>query len=187
MDHELVRRLIGEKLREATMYGVVAIVGTLINAYGNLLVPWLRGAENPFYALITEFQVRPGVTTSSIVLGYVFPLCVSVFSSVATRYKHRRFESVADFPDRKPDPVFRASRSGEIVEVGASTKVFFETYKVDSAQKILGEKMWADIASKAGPGGGATVYFEAEGVSYIVSHAPTADDEVNIYLTRLPA
>jgi hypothetical protein len=187
MEFRLIRRLVGEKLLDRSTYVVAAVVGTLINVYGQLLVPWLRGAADPFAVLTNEFQERPALTVFSIFLGYAFPVFVGTYASVATRYKTRRFESVADFPDRKPDPVFRAARSGRIVEVGAATREFFEQYQVDAAQKILGEKVWAEIVSKRGPGNSGTVYFEAEGVSYIVSYAPTADDHVNVYLTRLPA
>ncbi|MCH7651366.1 MAG: hypothetical protein IIA63_09450, partial [Nitrospinae bacterium] len=155
--------------------------------YGQILVPWLRGLGNPFDLLAVEFGERPALAILSILLAYAFPLCVGVYSSVATRYKTRRFESVADFPDRKPDPVFRVARDGKIVELGAATRELFDQYQVDTAQKILGEKLWAEIVVKEGPGNSGTIFFEAEGASYIVSHAPTSDDQINVYLTRLPA
>ena len=187
MDIRLIGQLIGERLRARTTYVVAAVVGTLINIYGQLLVPWLRGAEDPFWVFRNEFDERPVLTIFSIFLAYAFPVFVGVYSSVATRYKTRRFESVADFPDRKPDPVFRAAPSGRIVEAGAATHALFERYHVDAAQKILGEKFWADIVAHRAPSNGGTIFFEAEGVSYMVAYAPTANDHVNVYLTRLPA
>ncbi|MBT5415513.1 MAG: hypothetical protein HOH66_06950 [Rhodospirillaceae bacterium] len=185
MDHRLIRRLVGEKLRERGTYKVAAFVGTLINAYGQVLVPWFRGAETPFSALLYELDVRPALSVFSIFLAYAFPLCVGVYSSVVSRYRLRRVESVADFPDRKPDPVFRASRSGRIVEAGATTLRLFERYDVQSAQRILGEAVWAEIVAKDGPGFDGEIHFADEGASYVVSHAPTADKEINVYLTRL--
>jgi|TARA_B100000315_G_scaffold245252_1_gene270930 hypothetical protein len=187
MDFRLIRRLVAEKLRDRSIYIVAVIVGTLINVYGQLLVPWLRGLGNPFDLVVIEFVERPGPIVLSIFLGYAFPVCVGIYSSVATRYKTRRFESVADFPDRKPDPVFRVARDGRIVELGEATRELFSTYEVATAQQILGDKIWAEIVIKDGPGNSGTVFFEAEGASYIVSHAPSNDDLINVYLTRLPA
>lgn len=187
MDFRLIRRLIAEKLREKTTFGLAAVVGTLINVYGQLLVPWFRGAENPFEAFTAEFEIRPLLTLFSVFLGFAFPLAVGVYSSVATRYKIRRMESVADFPERKPDPVFRTARSGRLVEVGATTQALFDRYEVDCAQKILGEDVWAQIVSGSSGGDRPTVYFAAQGVRYQVAHSHTNDDEINIYLTRLSA
>ena len=187
MDFRLIRRLVVEKIKDRSTYVVAAVVGTLINVYGQLLVPWLRGLGNPFELLGVEFSERPSLAILSIFLAFAFPVCVGIYSSVATRYKTRRFESVADFPDRKPDPVFRVARDGKIVELGAATQQMFDQYQVDSAQKILGEKIWAEIIATEGPGNSGTVFFKAEGASYIVSHAPTNDDQINVYLTRLPA
>ena len=187
MDFRLIRRLVGEKLRDRSTYVVALVVGTLINLYGQLLVPWLRGLGNPFDLLAVEFSDRLGLAILSIFLAYAFPVCVGIYSSVATRYKTRRFESVADFPDRKPDPVFRVARDGTIVELGAATRELFEIYDVVMAQQILGEKIWSEIIVMDGPGNSGMVFFAAEGASYIVSHAPTNDDQINVYLTRLPA
>jgi hypothetical protein len=186
MDFRLLQRLIAEKLRDRSTYIVAVVVGTLINAYGHLLVPWFRGASDPFLILSIEFGTRPGLTLFSIFLAYAFPVCVGVYSSVATRYKTRRFESVADFPDRKPDPVFRAAPNGRIVEVGAATRVLFEQYEIDSAQALLGEEIWRDIVTKRVSACGRKIFFEPEGASYVLSHAPTNNEEINIYLTRLP-
>lgn len=187
MDFQLIRRLTAEKLREPSTYIVAAVVGTLINGYGQLLVPWFRGWTDPFEALDNEIGGRLWITLFSIFLAYAFPLCVGVYSAVTARYRTRRFESAADFPDRKPDPVFRAEPGGEFVEVGTATRAFFETYGIKSAQQILGEEIWADIQSKSAPGCGRQIFFEAEGAAYAVSHAPTENKAINVYLTRLAA
>ncbi len=186
MDGALIRRLLGDKLRDAETYWIAAVVGTLINGYGQLLVPWFRGAGDPFAAWAAECQVRPALTTFSVILAYAFPLAVGVTSSVITRYKNRRIESVADFPERKPDPVFRAARDGRLVEIGAATSEFFRKYNVDTAQSILGEAVWSEIVAARAPGGGQLIYFDAENSYYVVSYAPTAQDQVNVYMTQLP-
>jgi hypothetical protein len=186
VDFRLLQRLVAAKFRDRSTYIVALIVGTLINAYGQLLVPWFRGATDSLVALAAEFERNPGLTLFSIFLAYAFPLCVGVYASVATRYKGRRFESVADFPDRKPDPVFRAAPNGRIVEVGAATRALFEQYEIDSAQTILGDDLWREIVSKRTPACGRNIYFGPEGASYALSHAPTNNEEINIYLTRLP-
>ena len=187
MDFRLIRRLVAEKLRDRTTYGVAAVVGTLISAYGHLLVPWLRTDVNPFTAFAAEFARTPLLTLFSIFLAYAFPFCVGIYSAVAARYKNRRIESIADFPERKPDPVFRAARDGRLIEVGANTQRLFDKYGVDRAQKILGETIWADIVADRPADGPIKVFFEPEGAAYLVAHAPTEDGAINIYLTRLAA
>jgi hypothetical protein len=186
MDFRLIRRLISDKLRDRTTYVVAAVVGTLISAYGQLLVPWIRSGLDPFETFAAEFERTPVLTILSVFLAYAFPFCVGIYSAVAVRYANRRMESIADFPDRKPDPVFHADRNGHLVEVGATTQDLFDKYHVDSAQKILGDELWAEILSKQSAGGGtAKVFFAPEAAEYLVSHAPTDNGEINLYLTRL--
>ncbi|HSF96022.1 MAG TPA: hypothetical protein VLA52_13435 [Thermohalobaculum sp.] len=185
MDFHLIARLIRDKLRDRTTYVLALIVGTLINAYGQLLVPWFRTGADPFAQLAAEMQVRPGLTTFSIFLAFAFPFCVGIYSAVAARYKNRRVESIADFPERKPDPVFRARRDGALVEVGENTQRFFARYRIDCAQRILGDEAWEKICSDQLSGERIVVHFEAEGEKYLVTHAPTLNDQINIYMTRL--
>ncbi|MHA1548760.1 MAG: hypothetical protein ACTSYE_07495 [Alphaproteobacteria bacterium] len=187
MDTEIIGRILRDKLRDSETYWIAAIVGTLINGYGQLLVPWFRGAASPFVAARDEFAVNPGLMIFSIILAYVFPLVVGVTSSVLTRYRGRRIESVADFPDRKPDPVFRAAQDGSLVEVGESTQQLFAKHRIESAQSILGENLWTEILAARAPGGGRVIYFRPENREYVVSFAPTAHDHVNIYMTPLPS
>jgi hypothetical protein len=185
MDFRLVGRLIVDKLQDRTTYVLAAVVGLLINGYGQLLVPWFRSGTNPFVAFTTELNARPGLTLFSVFLGFAFPFCVGIYSAVAARYKNRRIESIADFPERKPDPVFRARRNGELVEVGANTQELFARFRISRAQEILGEDAWSRITLASKPDDKIVVYFEAEGEKYLVTHAPTKNDEINIYMTRL--
>lgn len=182
----VIRGLIWDRLNDRETYWLAVFVGTLINVYGQLLVPWLRDTGNPFIVFSQEFQDRPYLTAFSVFLGYAFPFCVGIYSSVATRYKNRRVESIADFPERKPDPVFRAARSGRLVEVGATTREFFAKHRIDCAQKILGHETWAEIVAGERAEIGTTVYFAAEDANFLVAHAPTENNEINIYLSRLP-
>lgn len=186
MDLRLIRRLIWDKFHDRTTYVLAIFVGTLINLYGQLLVPWFRGYGDPFFMFYLEFYKQPSLTIFSVFLGYAFPFCVGVYSSVATRYKNRRVESIADFPDRKPDPVFRAARDGQLVEVGAATRTFFDKHQIDCAQKILGQETWEEIVTGKRAESGTTVYFAQEDVNFLITHAPTENNEINIYLSRLP-
>ena len=183
----LIFRLIGDKLQDRTTYVLALFVGTLINVYGQLLVPWFREYGDPFFIFYLEFYKQPSLTIFSVFLAYVFPFCVGIYSSVATRYKNRRVESIADFPERKPDPVFRATQNGKLVEVGAATQNFFDKHDIDCAQAILGDKTWEEIISGERAEIGTTIYFAAEDVNFLVAHAPTANDDINIYLSRLPS
>ena len=151
MDYRLIARLIVDKLHDRTTYVLAAIVGTLINLFGQLLVPWFRTDANPFSSFGHEFETRPGLTLFSVFLAFAFPFCVGIYSAVAARYKNRRMESIADFPERMPDPVFRATRSGELVELGATTRQMFERHGIDCAQRILGEEVWNRIAANPRP------------------------------------
>ena len=141
---------------------------------------------NPFSSFGHEFETRPGLTLFSVFLAYAFPFCVGIYSAVAARYKNRRMESIADFPERMPDPVFRATRSGELVELGATTRQLFERHGIDCAQRILGEEVWNRIAANPPAEGTAKIFFAAENAEYLVAHAPTRDEQINVYLTRLP-
>ena len=185
MDFKLIRRLIFVKLREKNTYVLAGIVGLLINFYGQILVPWFRGIENPSSVLMGHFETHPGLTICSVFLAFAFPLCVGVYSAVTARYKIRRIESVAEFPDAKPDPVFRVTPAGQFLEIGTTTQAFFEQYKIQNAQGILGKDVWEKIKSGMASDSIGEFQFEPEGTSYIVKYTPTRDKNYNIYLTRL--
>ena len=185
MEFRFLARLINEKLHDRTTYTLAAVVGSLINGYGQLLVPWIRSNLNPFESFLIEISTRPVWTILSIFLAFAFPFCVGIYSAVASRYKSRRMESLACFPDQKPDPVFRAKKDGQFVEVGANTQKFFSRFNVYSAQGILGEDIWARIISGEQSGSNFVTDFDADGNKYVVVHASTEDDEVNVYMTRV--
>ena len=42
-----LKRYIAEKLSSCNIYVVAGVVGTFINLYGHLLVPFFRGEANP--------------------------------------------------------------------------------------------------------------------------------------------
>ncbi len=187
MDWPLIRGLIVEKLCDRGTYTLSVLVGTVINLYGQILVPWLRGSSTPFADLAAEAAARPWLMTCSVALGYMFPLMVSVYSAVVTRYRNRALESRSRFPDLKPDPVFRAARDGAILDCGETTRTFFDAYGVGRAQDILGEETWRRITDED-PGlteEQVTIHFAPEGASYIVAHARGEQGAFNLYLTRL--
>ncbi len=93
MDVRLILRLIGEKLVDRTTWALAFVVGTLINLYGQLLVPWFRGSLDPATDFVFEYEIRPELTLVSVILGYAFPVFVGVYSGVASRYKNRRMGS----------------------------------------------------------------------------------------------
>ena len=93
MDIRLILRLIGEKLVDRTTWALAFVVGTLINLYGQLLVPWFRGSFDPVTDFIVEYEIRPELTVFSVFLGYAFPVFVGIYSGVASRYKNGRMES----------------------------------------------------------------------------------------------
>jgi hypothetical protein len=185
MEFRLIGRLIVDKLHDRTTYILAAIVGLLINAYGQLLVPWFRSGSNPFASFAAEFDARAALTLFSVFLAFAFPFCVGIYSAVAARYKNRRVESIADFPERNPNPVFRASRDGNFVAIGAHTQEFFDEFDIANAQGILGDDVWAKISGGRPTEEKLVIDFEAGGEKYLVAHTPTANDEINIYMTPI--
>lgn len=98
MKSRLILRLIGEKLRDRGTYVLVFIVGSIINLYGQFLLPWFRGSFDPATDFLIEFEIRPEITIISVILGYVFPLCVSIYSAVAVRYRSHGTDSASSLP-----------------------------------------------------------------------------------------
>ena len=93
MKFRVILRLIGERLVDRTTWVLALVVGTLINLYGQLLVPWFRGSFDPVTDFIIEFENRPELTLVSVFLAYAFPVFVGIYSAVTERYKNRRMES----------------------------------------------------------------------------------------------
>ena len=90
MKQSLLKDLVLQKLRERETYLLSLVVGTVINLYGQLLVPWFRGSASPWDDFVQEATVRPGLMVTSVALGYAFPFCVGIYSSVMTRYRSQR-------------------------------------------------------------------------------------------------
>lgn len=185
----LLMRYLREKLADRSTYVTALVVGTLINAYGHLLVPWMRGHDAIVAGFVEEFRADPGLVGFSVALGYIFPVLVGVYASVRTRWRHRHEESRALFPDQKPDPVFRAAADGTIVESGEATTALFDRHQVRQAQDILGPDVWRSILEAARAGASseaaAQVYFPPEDGWYLVGHSPAPHGQLNVYLTRV--
>ena len=77
----------GHSMRSA--WKVAAVVGTLINVYGQMLVPWLNGEPNVLAALRERALLHPGTTALSVAVAYLFPLGVSVYSAAVARNPKR--------------------------------------------------------------------------------------------------
>lgn len=182
----LLLRFAGETLRTRMTWYIMVVVGTVINLYGQLLIPWLRNAGSPLDIFMSECVNNPGVLTLSVVLGFAFPLVVSVFSGTWARYQGRQLRNRSQFPDAKPDPVFRVDREGHIVDAGERTWTFLEAHGITSAEAILGELAWAwvlqESANEDSASCGRTVVFD--GSRYAVTWA-RVEGQVNVYMARL--
>jgi hypothetical protein len=190
LPHEnLLLRYTVEKLKKRDTYVTAIIVGTLINIYGQLLVPWLRGRGSPIDVFTRELSEAPILGSISIALGFIFPVFVGVYSSVATRWANRKYESRALFPDHKPDPVFRANFAGDIVEAGETTRELFKEHEVAKAPDVLGSGVWQALVDAARAGSSLAtetrVYFPPADTWYLVGSSPAPGDNVNVYLTRV--
>ena len=182
-----LRRYIQDKLRSRNTYIVALIFGTFINGYGHFLVPTLRGETEPLSRFLAELAQSPGLVICSIVLAYVFPMCVGVYSSVATRFATRPIERRSWFPDHKPDPVFRATSDGKICDWGSQTGVFFEEHGVSKAQDVLGDDTWTQVmASDRTHDEPLTVRFPPTRRNYSVVTSPAPNGDINVYMTRQP-
>ncbi len=186
MTSGLVYRYIWEKLCDRSTYVLALIVGCIINFYGQFLLPWFRGSFDPPVDFLIEFEIRPEVTIFSVCLGFAFPFCVGVYSSVAARYKNRRIESISTLTNLCPNLMFRADKSGRLVEAGTITNEFLARHGIDDARGILGEDLWMRIISGKPMSDRPTVQFLPDGATYVVAHAPVPNGDFNLYLTRLP-
>lgn len=185
MNYKLIRSLISDKLHDRGTYILAFVIGTMINLYGQFLVPWFRDKGSPLEGFITELQTNTGLLLFSIFIAYAFPFCVGTYSVVVTRYKNRRMESIADFPEQKPDPVFRATREGLLLEVGAETQRMFDRHNITKAQHIIGDEKWERILSEDTAHCNTRIHFDAGGVDYLVTSKQLENTHINIYMTRL--
>ena len=136
MNWPLIFTYISEKLADPGLYLLALVVGTVINFYGQILVPRLRN-RSPIAALRSEYNQRPLLLALSVFIAYFFPFTVGLTSGVTTRYVQRHVESRAAFPDTKPDPVFRVDLAGDVVRMGTRTRAIFGDRTV-TAPSILG-------------------------------------------------
>ena len=186
MNIRLISIFVGAKLRDRSTYILALIVGLIINLYGQILLPWFRGSFDPPSDLLIEFEIRPAITILSILLGFLFPFCVGLYSAVTMRYKNRRTEAIARLPDYCPDPMFSASYNSLIVDANASMRDFMERYGIDNAKQILGDSLWGNIVSGEPMEDKPIVFFEPAQSNYAISYCSTEFDTINIYLVRLP-
>jgi len=184
---KLVSKYAVEKLRDFSTYKVAFIVGTLINLFGQILVPFLRGRPNVGEAFLSELEARPALAALSIAVAYVFPIIVQVHSAVTSRIRGHGAEMRAAFIDSKPDPVFRVAADGRIIDADASTRAQLTRCGLDTAQDVLGAELWERIceAHRSGRQLPRETYIRVEALddSFFVAHSAGADGAANIYLT----
>jgi hypothetical protein len=176
-----------ERLHEAGLYWLVLVVGLMINLYGQVLVPRLRKLH-PFAAIREEATLRPKLFALSVTVGFLFPLFVSVISSATTSYASRHVYERANFPDEKPDPVFRVDLNGAFVDMGRSTRELLDRYPANDVEDILGSATWAAVseAHRHGrPLANDTAILHG-GQWYLVTQSASSNGKlINIYLARL--
>ncbi len=177
---------LGEKLRQRDTYYTALVVGLLINVYSQLLVPLLRGHEDPLAKFSEEFETHPILVSVSIGLGFCFPFLVGIYAAVTTRYARRKVDLRVWFPDYKPDPVFRVDTEGNIVDMGATTEVLFRRTSVKKALDVLGNDLWQRIrqisqnSAKLIP----RTKIEFDGDEYLVGWSSAPNGTINLYLAR---
>jgi hypothetical protein len=180
-----------DKLRDGGTYRVAFTVGTLINAFGHFLVPYMRGREDVAGRFVEEFQSHPLLVIVSVLIAYLFPVAVQVHAAVTSRMRGHGAELRAEFPDSKPDPVFRAAPDGQIIDAGAATRSLLQKHDLSTAQDVLGDSLWARVCDLQQQGErlppGTEVRVGALGASFLVTHAPSGNGAVNLYLTELAA
>ena len=183
-------KLVAIRLTDAGTYFLALAVGTLINIYGQFLVPLFRGDANPVATVISQYEKSPLLFIISVLIAYLFPLFVGVFSSVRAQAKLRDAVSKADFPDSKPDPVFRTAtdKCGSIISAGAATEKFLNAHNFATAADVVGPDEWSRIlnASQRGEASRSAIeiFVEACNEHFMVSYAPADGGGVNFYFTR---
>ena len=179
-----------DKLLQKSTYILPAVVGTMINSYGQFLIPYLRGVERPFESFIVQLNNTPGLVILSIFVGYCFPFLVALYSAVMTRFGSRAIELKAQFPDNKPDPVFCAEEDGTIILFGNKTKEFIDKLGFQSAIELLGQDLWRNILSSVN--GKTDIHFsplfysEESQKKYLVRYSKNPEKGINVYLTEIP-
>ena len=178
-----------DKLRDPSTYKVAFTVGTLINLFGHFLVPTMRGRDEIWSNFVSELTDHPVLGVCSIAIAYLFPVLVQLHAAVDTRIKGRAIELLAEFPNTKPDPVFRAAPDGQITGAGLNTQTILNKYALKKAQDILGDALWDDILALQSKGERlpreTSVHVSPLRESFLVAHAPSSAGSVNVYLTAI--
>lgn len=184
----LVIRYVGEKLTQRSTYILPLVVGTVINSYGQFLIPYMRGVTNPLIQFQAQFNTTPGLVVFSIFLGYCFPFLVGLYSGVMTRFGTRDIELKAQFPDCKPDPVFCVDEQGNLIYCGKTTQKLFDKIGFTNAGTLLGQQMWqhilSDIKGVSTQPFSTLFYCEATQMQFQTSYAKNTEGGINIYLTQ---
>ncbi len=92
-----------EKLSELGTYTLALVVGTFINLYGHFLLPILRGDVDLWDRVIREFRSNPVLSITSLLIAYLFPIGVQVYSTVNSRIHNRSKELDALFAATRVD------------------------------------------------------------------------------------
>ena len=190
MNWSLILFYVIEKVADPSLFLLALVVGTVINLYGQILVPWLRGLS-PVAALCLEHKERPLLLYLSIFIAFFFPFTVGMVSGVATRYMQRHVEAHATFPDAKPDPVFRVDLDGNVKRMGARTRSLFANRTV-TAPQILGDQVWQEVLKEHEAGTSIEldriIYCDLIDSWFLVAHSSGKDRQsVNLYLTHISA
>ncbi len=77
---------------------IVLITGTLINFYGQIIVPYFRGERNPIELIGQELINHPVLFSVTVIMAYIFPLCVSLVTTESV-IKHYKVKNSANLTD----------------------------------------------------------------------------------------
>ena len=80
MNWPLIFTYVSEKLADPGLYLLALVVGTVINLYGQILVPRLRN-RSPIAALRSEYNQRRLLLALSVFIAYFFPFSRPYFGS----------------------------------------------------------------------------------------------------------
>jgi len=187
----IIIRLIINRLKSVDTYVVAFVIGAIINLYGQIIVPLLRGDPAPLTTVANEYHTTPLLFIASALIAFLFPFFVGIFSSVRAEYKLRHAVSKSTFPDDKPDPVFRAKADsdGHITLAGRKTEVFLTENAFKTAPDVFGQDVWQSILSlsKETVSEFSTIQapIDACNEDFLISYSRIKDGMINLYMTRI--
>ena len=185
----LVGRYIKDRLTKRATYLLPLVVGTVINCYGQFLIPYLRGVEQPLQQFLGEWESNPALVVFSIFVGYCFPFLVGLYSAVMTRFGTRDMELKAQFPDNKPDPVFCADEQGDIIFCGRTTQIFFDKRDIKTTFDLFGEQQWKEIVSDIQchdrPSLNVSYHCNMTKKRFQTRYSKNPENGINVYLTEI--